>query len=300
MEEILSRYLQTLKDEKNYSDNTTAAYRNDLTQFVSFFKSRANDGASLTSIDSDHLQAYGDFLKSRPYVSSTIARKIAAVKTFFRYLVKQEIIAEDPSHALRSPRVARQLPRILDQDSVDRLLAAPGEDKAPAALRDRALLELLYATGLRVTEAVNLRAQNVDLEGRVVLCRSRDGRQREIPLGMAFRSISDYLELGRPRLAKDPAQEALFLNHRGRGLTRQGLWLIIKGYAKSAGVGDDVTPYTLRHSFAKHLISGGADLQHVQGLLGHANLSTTQGYARLAQVDSEPPPESDIEFSPQA
>jgi len=293
MEEILSRYLQTLKDERNYSENTTAAYRNDLAQFASFLKTYGPNGASPASIDSDLLQAYADFLKNNSYVSSTIARKVAAVKSFLRYLVRQGIIAEDPSHVLKSPRVSRQPPRILDQDSVDRLLAAPGEGKSSGALRDRALLELLYSTGLRVTEAVNLRAQDVDFESSVVLCRSRTGRQRQIPMGVAYRALSEYMESGRPALAKDPAQEALFLNHRGRGLTRQGLWLIIKGYAKLAGVGDDVTPYTLRHSFAKHLISGGADLQHVQGLLGHANLSTTQSYARVSQFDAESSQEPD-------
>ncbi len=287
MEETLSRYLQTLRSEKNYSANTTAAYRNDLTQFLGFLKTRLPNGAGLGAVTPELVHAYAETLKGGRYVPSTIARKIAAVRSFSRYLVEHHVLASDPGRDLESPRVIRQPPRTLDRDAVDRLMAAPGQGRGARPLRDRALLELLYATGLRVTEAVSLAVDDIDLDRGILRSRANDSHIREIPLGTAHAALQEYILHGRPALLKDRSLTALFLNHRGRGLTRQGLWLIIKEYAKSAGIGGAVTPYTLRHSFARHLLVAGADLHRVQGLLGHANLSTTQAYIRTSEAVPE-------------
>lgn len=288
MEEQLDAFLRYLSNEKGCSENTTAAYRNDLSQFIHFLTGGQSPGeVNWAQVDRDRVIAYVIDLKQRQYAPSTVARKIAALKSFFRFLIACGQSVTDPTSGLDAPRVERHLPRPLSADDVARLLDAPPKTNAPKALRDRALLELLYASGMRVSEAVNLRLSDVDLAACTVRCPGRGGRARLIPMdARVCQSLAAYIEKGRPALLRDPQDEALFLNHRGQKLTRQGLWLIIKAYADAAQIQGEVTPHTLRHSFAAHRLTRGADIQEVQQLLGHANLSTTQVYVQVARSET--------------
>jgi integrase/recombinase XerD len=281
MEQYLNRFLDSLAADKGYSDNTVAAYLNDLTQFLEFLEARlVNDQMEPARCTAALLNEFVADMQQRRYASATIARKIAAVKSFFHYLRAQGVIALDPTLGLEIPRIQKRVPQALSPVEVERLLAAPSQSIGPKALRDKAILELLYATGLRVTELVTLEISDIDLDKGLVICRGKNGKQRSIPVQSetARTALKDYLLRSRPGLAKDSAQAALFLNHRGEQLTRQGLWLIIKAYAEAAGIATEVTPHTLRHSFAKHLLGTGTEIRHLQELLGHANLSTTLIY----------------------
>jgi integrase/recombinase XerD len=227
-------------------------------------------------------------MKEQPYASSSVARKVAAVKSFFHYLFARDHIAEDPTARLDSPKVKKRLPKTLPAADVERLLDAPRRKKSPTNLRDTALLALLYATGMRVTEVVSLSLDDVNLEAQALHCPGKEGQTRILPFDAETRrALQAYLEDGRPHLVKDKDEQALFLNHRGQQLTRQGLWLIIKAYANEAQLSAEVTPHTLRHSFAAHKLGIGTDLREVQQLLGHANISTTQIYAQLGPGDEE-------------
>lgn len=291
MEEHLLAFLQYLEQEYQYSENTVAAYRNDLSQFLEYVEGRS--GSALTdwsTISTDVIEDYLAFMKHKdqPYASSTIARKIAAIKSFFNYLAGQGVIETNPALEIDSPKVKKRLPQTLSFEEVERLLGAPTEADSPKNLRDRALLKVLYATGMRVSEVVSLQLEDVDFENELILSPTRHGSTRSIPIDDDTRNLlSDYLEHGRPELARDVDERSLFLNHRGEKLTRQGLWLIIKGYARQADLETEVTPHTLRHSFASHRLSKGSKLEDIQRLLGHANISTTQIYAQLeASEDS--------------
>jgi integrase/recombinase XerD len=219
------------------------------------------------------------------YASSSVARKVAAVKSFFNYLHSRSLIDDNPTTQVDSPKVKKRLPQTLGFDDVERLLEAPKQKRSPKNLRDTALLAMLYATGMRVTEVVSLQQQDVDLANATLYCPSKEDQVRELPFDEETKEIlATYLEEGRPYLVKDSSEEALFLNHRGQQLTRQGLWLIIKAYAKEANLDKSVTPHTLRHSFAAHKLVNGSNLQEVQHLLGHANISTTQIYTQLDEA----------------
>ncbi len=280
MEPFLSEFLQALGSQKGYSENTVVAYKNDLTQFGQYIHNQQGGAFDPGSITPTLVGAYPDYLQSHNggYAPSTVARKIAAVKSFFHYLADRQLVTTDPASKLNSPRIKKSVPRTLTPQEMDLLLSAPRRGLGPKSLRDTALLELLAATGLRVTEVVNLRQDDIDWERGEVLCRGKADRNRHVPLGTARQSLEIYLRQARPELAGEGSGEALFLNHRGKKLTRQGVWLIIKEAADAAGISTEVTPHTLRHSFARYLVGSGADLRRVQELLGHANLSTTQVY----------------------
>ena len=288
MDQYLTQFLAALAANKGYSENTIAAYRNDLGQFSKFVRNRRMASTEPGEVTSEIVEAYVEYLQQGPneYAASTVARKIAAVKSFFHYLLEQKIIAADPAARLNSPKVKKHIPRTLTRVELERLLAAPGQQTGPKALRDRALLELLSSTGMRVTEVVNLRLEDVDWEQGVVVCRGKGGKNRRIPLGAGSGVLRGYLEQGRPNLVKVNSPALLFLNHRGHNLTRQGVWLILKEAAVAAGIGKEVTPHTLRHSFAKYLLGAGEELRRVQELLGHANLSTTQMYRQVEAHES--------------
>jgi integrase/recombinase XerD len=300
MDANIQGFLDYLVAERGSSDNTVAAYRNDLTQFYDFMTrpTQLDGNANWSNLTRDHLIDYILFLKDREYASATVARKVAATKSFCHFLLRTGVISEDPAEDLDSPHVKKQLPQTLSVGEVDRLLALPAEGgRSPKALRDTALLELLYATGMRVSEVAHLTLDDLDLESGTVRCVGKGTKERVMPLyPKAIESLRDYLEHGRSALLGDNRQErTLFLNPRGEQLTRQGLWLIIKGYAREIELDDRVTPHTLRHSFATHMLDGGAGLREVQRLLGHANISTTQVYThvsrdRLRQVYDEAHP----------
>jgi len=284
MENQLSAFLKFLQTERNYSDNTTAAYRNDLGQFASWLDDNHPELTSWAEVDFNVVSAYVDHLKAQSYTASSVARKAAAIKSFFHFLLARGQISADPTAKLESPKVKKRLPQTLTAEEVQRLLDTPSQKASPKNLRDNALLHVLYATGMRVTEVVTLRVEDADLETSTLVCPGKDGKARELPLDEESRLIlADYLENGRPHLVKDKDVDALFLNHRGQQLTRQGLWLIIKAYANQADLGDKVTPHTLRHSFAAHQLGSGTELREVQQLLGHANISTTQVYSQLQE-----------------
>ncbi len=277
----IERFLLYITEEKGYSANTLAAYRNDLSQFLSFLQGRVDGWDKVgRQIIVDYIMA----MKSeQEYASSTVARKVAAIKSFFHYLVDKGELGDDPTATLDSPKVRKRLPKAVSANDLERLLSAPGREQTPKALRDRALMEVLYATGLRVTELVSLDVDDVNLASATLrIVRPRDKSERIVPIHeRALAPLHDYLERGRMQLLRDPKETALLLNHRGRRLTRQGLWLIVKHYVREVGITEDVTPHTLRHTFAAHLVGKKADLEYVQELLGHANISTTQVYTQL-------------------
>jgi integrase/recombinase XerD len=283
MREQIEGFLRYLTTEKDCSENTTSAYRNDLTQFLDFITGKVQ---SWDQVKKAILAAYVKFLQEQKYASSTIARKVAAVKSFFHFMIDTNHLSDDPTATLNSPKVKKRLPKILSLEQVETLLNEPVQMSDPKSMRDKAFLELLYATGMRVSELVALNTEDIELSKQMVYCSSRANKQRALPLSeSAANAINIYLERGRPALLRDTQENALFLNHRGKRLTRQGLWLIIKGHVQSAGLGAGVTPHTLRHSFATHKLHDGARLRDVQKLLGHANISTTQIYTEVEQQD---------------
>ena len=288
MEQQLLAFLEYLQTEYNYSNNTTAAYRNDLNQFMRFIQNGQYNVQKWGDVSPEMINDYVNYMKQQAYASSSVARKVAAVKSFFNYLQKNEIVTENPALNIESPKVKKRLPKTLSFSDVEKLLAAPNKKKTPKNFRDMALLNILYSTGMRVTEVVSLQLDDVNLEKELLYCSTKDDQKRELPFDDTTRRIlTTYLEEGRPYLAKDKNETALFLNHRGQQLTRQGLWLIIKAYAKEAELSADVTPHTLRHSFAAHKLNSGSNLQEVQKLLGHANISTTQIYTQLDDETEE-------------
>ncbi|NLE75986.1 MAG: site-specific tyrosine recombinase XerD, partial [Chloroflexi bacterium] len=266
------------------SANTVAAYRNDLQQFASFSLERLGSPDDLwPKVNKELVLEYVTEMKGREYASSSVARKVAAIKSFFHFLIAERVIAADPTATLDSPKVKKQLPVALSYDEVNKLLAQPTLENSPKAMRDRAILELLYATGMRVTEIVSLDVDDINLASASARVSRSRAKERIIPFHeRAIEALEAYIEGARVHLLRGPQERALFLNHRGNRLTRQGLWLIIKHYVEQAGISVDVTPHTLRHSFATHLLNSKADLRHVQELLGHANISTTQVYTQIS------------------
>jgi integrase/recombinase XerD len=282
MQEHVETFIQFLRAEKGFSLNTISAYQNDLSQLCQFMGSHtAEDGLPSTRLNSDLVLRFVLHLRQREYAATTVARKIAAVKSFCHFLEQEGLISEDPTLHIDSPRVTKYLPRAASVSEIERLLAQLEGDTA-TALRDRAMLELLYATGMRVSELVSLNHGDLNLDDDVVQCRGKGNKQRRIPFGQKARAaVERYVGGGRVQLLGGRVSEALFLNHHGERLTRQGFWLIIKSYARQAGI-EKITPHTLRHSFATHLLSNGADLRSVQELLGHSSIATTQVYTHVA------------------
>ena len=298
MENSVRAFLDHLTVERGSSPNTVAAYRNDLTQLLEYFSGPSRDGAGpsyahhqstqpsqWSQVEPRLLSTYIMSLQERGYSTTTVARKIASAKSFFNYLMEEGEISQDPTEQIFTPRIGRSLPKALSIEELERLLEAPGKANTPEALRDTAMLELLYATGLRVTELVSLNLRNVNLTEKWVRCFGKGSKERIVPLHTrAAEAVRSYVQEGRPRMVRrgKADQTALFVNQRGDRLTRQGIWLILKGYAKAAQLHSSITPHTLRHSFATHLLSRGASLRYVQELLGHASISTTQVYTHLS------------------
>ena len=285
MSKSVGEFLVFLAVEKGASANTIAAYKNDLQQLADYIGSRkGKDGWE--KLERTDIQDFILNLKERGYSETSVARKVAAVRSFFAFLAAEGAITTNPTDGLASPRVGKTLPKAISPNEVDELLEQPARRSTPEARRDRAMLELLYATGMRVTELVSLDMTNLGLDPRspFVRCVGKGAKERSIPIHEhALEALNGYLEEGRPLLVRDHSEQALFVNRRGERLTRQGFWLILKGYAKSANLGKDITPHTLRHSFATHMLRGGMSLRNVQEMLGHANISTTQVYTHLTK-----------------
>lgn len=289
MKDRIQGFLNFLAAEKGYAENTIAAYQNDLGQFFLYIQKKTDDKVeNWAQVKKSVIIDYIERIKSGSYTSSTVARKVAAIKSFFHFLVAEGDLKEDPTLTLDSPKVKKRLPKAISINEVDQLLQAPAGQNGPKAERDLALLEMLYASGMRVTELVSLNVPDIEIDGnsgRVrVKGKKTNSKAREIPItGSALTTLKTYIRHGREQLVHDPNETALFLNNRGQRLTRQGLWLIIKHYVEAVGISTEVTPHTLRHSFAAHKLSQGKSLQDIQKLLGHANISTTQVYAHLSQ-----------------
>ena len=291
-EENANAFLTFLLVEKGASSNTISAYRNDIFQFVTFCATRGQHAAANArqsrrnwrQVDKPLILAFLSDLQAKGYSPATVARKIAAVKSFFSFLTAEGIVRSDPTETLSSPRVGKSLPKPISPEQVDELLEQPLRRDTPEAKRDKAMLELLYASGMRVSELVSLDVDSVSLtaDHAYVRCMGKGYKERTIPIHEhAADAIKTYLREARPRLVGANAESALFVNRRGERLTRQGFWLILKIYARAANIPAVVTPHTLRHSFATHMLKGGAPLRNVQELLGHANISTTQVYTQL-------------------
>ncbi|MDE2824386.1 MAG: site-specific tyrosine recombinase XerD [Chloroflexota bacterium] len=284
MQQAVEQFLNYTTVERGLSPNTLAAYRNDLTQFVEFLQSRDSslqgDG-SWKRIGTDALTAFVLDLHERGYSDKTKTRKVASAKAFFSFLLEEGVVDKNPMEDFASPGVGESLPETLSVEEIEALLSV-GEADTPMSLRDRAIIEVMYATGVRVSELVSLDIDDVDLDESFVRCMGKGSKERIIPLhDEAVETVSEYLEDGRPSLAGAAAGRALFVSRKGGRLTRQALWLILKGRAQAAGIERKITPHTLRHSFATHLLIGGAPLRHVQELLGHASITTTQVYTHL-------------------
>ena len=284
MDERTGQFLNFLAVEKNASNNTIAAYRNDLSQFLTFAESKT-PGKTIEAIRHDLIVSYVEHLRTEAhYKDATVARKVAAVKSFYGFLSAEGMVDGDPTEQLKSPQVGKSLPRSLTVQEVDELLEQPARRNTPEARRDKAMLELLYATGLRVTELVSLDVSDIALESDpvTVRCVGKGERERILPLHQRpVDELRQYIFHVRPRLVRNRREPALFVNRRGERLTRQGFWLILKNYAKEAKLDKTITPHTLRHTYATHMLSGGMPLRNVQDALGHASISTTQIYTHL-------------------
>lgn len=286
MKEYIDSFLNYLVAEKGFSKNTEEAYRNDLYQLLSFVKEESTKRSIVPSWDTfgrQEMLSYMLNLKEKKYASTTLARKIAAAKSFFKFLTEEHKVQQNPTENIASLKVGRALPKPISVTQARRLLDEPAKNSTAEAKRDKAMLELLYASGMRVSELVSLNTSDVDISGGFVRCFGKGHKERMIPIyPRATQSVQIYIKEARPHMLQHKLDEkALFLNVRGERLTRQGLWQILKGYARAAGIEVEVTPHTLRHSFATHMLNGGADLRMVQELLGHANISTTQVYTHL-------------------
>ena len=281
--ELTLDFLATLELERGLSRNTLEAYRSDLQQFGLFLGRRDRDPLQATPVD---LAAFVSELAigrdGRPPVApATLQRKIACLRSFYRHLRREQIRDDDPTAELRPPRSPGRLPMVLTRDEVNRLLAQP-RGSSPGALRDRALLETMYACGLRATEAITLELSELDLESGILRARGKGSKERLVPVGSAaVAALSDYLQHARRPLVGLGDEPRVFVNLRGGGLSRQGLYKIVQRHAATAGLGGRMSPHTLRHTFATHLLAGGCDLRSLQEMLGHADIGTTQIYTHL-------------------
>jgi integrase/recombinase XerD len=283
-DQLLLDFLAYLEFERGLSRNTLEAYRCDLLQLGAYLSSHdvevlSAGHADLTGFLAMLAQGHDD---RRPVAAATLQRKAACLRSFYRYLRRESVIEHDPTAELRGPRKTQRLPHVLSRDEVNQLLAAP-KGGSPSAQRDRALLELLYACGLRASEAVDLRLEDVDLDEELLRARGKGSKERMVPIGSeAVAAVRAYLGRGRPALVGLRPERHVFVNRRGGGLSRQGLYKIVQGYAEGVGLADRMSPHTLRHTFATHLLAGGCDLRTLQEMLGHADIATTQLYTHLS------------------
>lgn len=279
MKKTIDGFICYMKEERQVSGNTIAAYNRDLNKMAEYLQQ--SGVTDLADVTTPVLQSYLMELEKVGRKPSTISRMLASMKALYAYLVEQGICSRNPARGLKSPRVEKKPPEILSQEEVLRLLEQPSSD-APKELRDKAMLELLYATGIRVSELISLQMEDVNLTLEYVVC--RDGhKERTIPFGAtAKKALTVYLEKGRPELIREKGSSYFFTNCSGAAMSRQGFWKLIKQYGKAAGIACEITPHTLRHSFAAHLLGNGADLKSVQELLGHSDISSTQVYMQLS------------------
>ncbi len=278
MNDLINNFIYFLEVERGVSDNTVISYRCDLGKFMEYLKKKKKDVIDVTRED---IVTFLMQLKDNELSSSSIARNLAALKTFWKFLVAEQIVKENVAVVVETPRTWKNIPDVLNRDEVEKLLDSPS-NKGWMGIRDRAILELMYASGLRVSEVKDLKKTSVNLEAGFVKCRGKGGKERIVPLGkVAEKAIDRYIRTSRAKLNKKTEDEHLFLSRFGKMISRQSLWKMIHKYAEKAGIKKHITPHTLRHSFATHLLEGGAELRGVQEMLGHADISTTQVYTHV-------------------
>lgn len=280
MQKSIDTFIVYLHDVKKTSYNTEMSYKRDLNKMCNFLEERGIK--KLSQISEEAFRAYVSFLTENQFANATISRHIAAIKGWNLFMLKEGMVEEDFAQNLKAPKIEKKMPGILRTEEVVKLLESP-KGKNPKELRDKAMLELLYATGIRVTELISLTTSQLNMQMNYIIC--NDGnKDRIIPFGMKAReALLNYLEYSRTVMINNPKSDILFVNCSGQSMSRQGFWKIIKYYAQKAGIEEDITPHTLRHSFAAHLVENGADLKSVQEMLGHSDISTTQVYANLNQ-----------------
>lgn len=278
MEREVQEYISYLHNVKHTSNNTEMSYKRDLLKVCHFMQERGITSAA--AVKEQDLKAYIHALEEQKLAAATVSRNIASIKAFFLYLFSEEKIQNDPALCLKAPKIEKKMPEILTMGEVSALLEQANGD-SPKEIRDKAMLELLYATGIRVTELISLKVSDVNLPMHFIMCRDPH-KERMIPFGtQAHDALERYLGGVRAEMVEDKSSEILFANCSGKPMSRQGFWKLIKFYAKKAGITADITPHTLRHSFAAHLVENGADLKSVQEMLGHSDISTTQIYANM-------------------
>ncbi len=278
MEQELQSFIVYLHDVKKTSANTEISYQRDLKKLEKYLEGQGITQAG--QITSTNLNSYILYLEKNGFAPSTVSRSIASIKAFTHFLCAKGVLGMDVADTLKAPRIEKKVPGILSVEEIDRLLAQPGS-ATPKELRDKAMLELLYATGIRVTELISLNVSDVNLRMSYIVCRDQ-GRERIIPFGKsAKKALEQYLRKSRDILLKGAKRDTLFTNCAGSPMSRQGFWKLVKYYAKKAGITSEITPHTIRHSFAAHLVENGADLHAVQEMMGHSDISTTQMYLNL-------------------
>lgn len=278
MEQAIEQFITYLHNVKKTSANTELSYRRDLKKVILFLCSKGL--TDLVDIKKEDLEEYVASMKEQHFATATVSRNIASMKAFFHFLCQEKLIEKDISESLKAPKIEKKMPEILTTEEVVRLLEQPSGD-SPKEVRDKAMLELLYATGIRVTELITLKISEVNLPMSFIVCRDAH-KERAIPFGMAAKNaLIKYLTEAREQMVEDKSSDILFANCSGSPMSRQGFWKLIKYYSKKAGITADITPHTLRHSFAAHLVENGADLRSVQEMLGHSDISTTQIYANM-------------------
>jgi len=278
MEKEIDTFIVYLHNVKNTSGNTEMSYKRDLEKVLHFMASRGI--CEVRDVTAQDLADYVKYLEDNKFAAATVSRNIASLKAFYHYMVQEGLVEEDISDKLKAPRIEKKAPEIMTPDEVVRLLEQPSGD-SPKEVRDKAMLELLYATGIRVTELITLALSDVNMQMNFILCRDRN-KERIIPFGAAAKAAMErYLNGTREEMLENKKSDVLFVNCSGQPMSRQGFWKLIKHYARKADIQADITPHTLRHSFAAHLVENGADLRSVQEMLGHSDISTTQIYANL-------------------
>lgn len=275
MEAAIEAFISYLHNVKKMSENTSLSYQRDLRKLQSFL---AEAGVcDVAAVSGTNLNSYVLYLEKQQLAPATISRNIASIKAFYHFLFKEKMVEEDIADGMKAPKVEKKMPEVMSVVEVDRLLNQPfGEN--PKEVRDKAMLELLYATGIRVSELIALKMSDINLQMGFIICRDTN-RERVVPFGnQARKAVIDYLETARSALLKSGSEEVLFVNCSGNAMSRQGFWKLVKHYAKKAGIEEEITPHTLRHSFAVHLLENGADLHSVQEMMGHSDIATTQIY----------------------
>ena len=280
IQKSIDAYVRYLHDVKKTSYNTEMSYQRDLNKMHKYLQE--NGIKKISHITEEVLEDYVNYLRERKFANATMSRHIVAMKGWFLFMVKEGMVEEDVAGNLKAPKIEKKAPEILEMEEVVKLLEEP-KGSNPKELRDKAMLELLYATGIRVTELVSLTTSQLNMQMNYIIC--NDGnKDRIIPFGIKAReALLNYLEYSRGVMIHNPKSDVLFVNCSGQSMSRQGFWKLIKQYATKAGITADITPHTLRHSFAAHLVENGADLKSVQEMMGHSDISTTQIYAKLGQ-----------------